>query len=115
MMIDPRLPRTARQVVRWLVNGDYERIASYTHGVRLSADLIERAVGQYGRKLTMPPEAMFEELDVIEVKGAAPRAWSVRCDLWTEEEGRSDLSLEMTFIDQEGEALAVELDNLHVL
>lgn len=114
-MIGRRVADTAERVVEWLVKRNYERIEAYSGGVRLSASHLAKAVADYGRKLTMPPASAFQELDVIEVRGSSPKAWSVRCDLWTEEEGRSDLTLEMTLIEQDGELLAVEVDNLHVL
>jgi len=63
----------------------------------------------------MPPVLTLDQLDVIEIDGSDPMAWSVRVDLWTREEGRSDLSLECTLIDGVGDLLAVEIDNLHVL
>jgi hypothetical protein len=35
--------------------------------------------------------------------------------LWTAGEGRSDLSLECTLTDRQGDLLKAEVDNLHVL
>ena len=43
------------------------------------------------------------------------RVSCVRFDLWTVEEGRSDLSLEFTLVDGYNERMDFELDNLHVL
>jgi hypothetical protein len=43
-----------------------------------------------------------------------PPTWSVRCDLWTVEEGRSDLSLELTVV-AAPLGPTIEVDNLHVL
>ena len=47
-------------------------------------------------------------------QGVKPPRWSVRMDLWTAEEGRSDLSLELTIIES-GRGYTVELDDIHVL
>lgn len=113
--VDPRLEHTIVQILRWLVAGDYIGIEKFTQGVRLSAPLLRQAVVQYGRTLAMPPDSALELLDVIEIEHSKPRAWSVRVDLWTLEEGCGDLSLECTLIDQPGDLLAVEVDNLHVL
>ncbi len=64
----------------------------------------------------MPSEASLQKLDVVEVKGAVPRRWGVRVDLWTAEEGRSDLTLELTLVEGDGGGEpAVEIDDLHVL
>jgi hypothetical protein len=62
----------------------------------------------------MPPGESFKQMDIIEVKDAVPAQWSVRFHLWTYEEGRSDLSLELTLIEQ-GEGYIIELDGIHVL
>lgn len=113
-MIDTRIRDVTRRIVQLLVSGDYVEIEHETRGVRLSADQIRKAVEEYGRHLRMPPEEAFDSLDVIEVAESDPKVWSVRCDLWTHAEGRSDLSLELTLIDDRG-VLRVELDNLHVL
>lgn len=114
-MIDPRVKLTVVQLLRWFVAGDYAAIEQFTLGVRLPASLIRQAIADYGRTLVMPPDLAFDQLDIIEVVGSNPKAWSVRVDLWTVEEGRSDLSLECTLIDRPGDLLAAEVDNLHVL
>jgi hypothetical protein len=54
------------------------------------------------------------DADIVQVEGVSPPRYSVRYDLWTKEEGRSDLSIELT-IQFEHYGLQVELDNIHVL
>jgi hypothetical protein len=100
---EPRIKATLIQLLLWLVAQDYEAIERFTAGVRLSADVMRRAVYQYGHTLVMPPDSVLNQLDVIEVTGSLPKTWSVRVDLWTAEEGRSDVSLECTLIDRPGE------------
>lgn len=112
---DPRIKATIVRLLHWLVAGDYVAIERATRGIRLSAALLQQAVVDYGRTLIMPPASALNVLDVIEVDASSPRAWSVRVDLWTAEEGRSDLSLECTLVDCPGDFLGVEVDNLHVL
>lgn len=113
--IDRRVIWTTRKITEWLVRCDYDAIERYSAGVRLNAVEIADAIREYGRKLTMPTSDEFENLDVIEVENSFPMRWSVRCYLWTEEEGRSDLSIELTLIDNDRNDLAAEIDNLHVL
>jgi hypothetical protein len=48
-----------------------------------------------------------------ELKGQ-PRTWAVALDLWTAEEGRSDLTLSAT-VTAVGHNIDVEIDDLHVL
>ena len=62
----------------------------------------------------MPPPDALTNLDVIEVEDSVPKQWSVRADLWTKEEGRSDLTLELTLL-SDGGGLVAEIDNIHVL
>jgi hypothetical protein len=100
---------TVNQILQLLVNCDYDAIEKVSNGVRLSATEIKQAVDQYGRSLEMPPED--SELDIVEIEGG--KGWSVRCDLWTKEEGRSDLTLELTIVNENN--FRVEVDDIHVL
>lgn len=109
-----RITKTVQSVVGKLVARDYIGLERLSSGVRLSAQALELTVSQYGRTLCPLPSERWPDLDIVEVSGTEPARFSVRVDLWTLEEGRSDLSLELTLIDR-GEALAVEIDDLHVL
>jgi hypothetical protein len=109
-----RLRDTIRRLVELLVAKDYDEIERFTRGVRLSAESLREAVRRYGHELVVPPEEAFERLDIIEMETPSdPRKWSVRFDLWTKEEGRSDLTLELTIFD--GGEIGAEVDDLHVL
>jgi hypothetical protein len=114
-MSDQEIPSVVRRIVTMLVDGDYNGLQSLTRGRRLNADEIAEAVRVYGAKLTMPPEHAFNELDIIEVENAEPRRWSVRLDLWTADEGKSDLTLELTLADIGGDQFSVEIADIHVL
>ena len=63
----------------------------------------------------MPTTPIDELLDMVEMAGSRPKSWSVNLPLWTEEEGRSDLTLEMRFTESEADTYSVEIDDLHVL
>lgn len=52
-------------------------------------------------------------IDAVRISGSNPPAWSVTASTYTEEEGLSDLSLELTLI-KAGDDFRVEIDNLHV-
>jgi hypothetical protein len=103
-----------KELVRCLVAGDVDVVEQMTNGVRLSSDEIATAIKDYGGTLVVPPDTSFDQLDAIEVQRSDPRRWSVRFDLWTEEEGASDLSLELT-VEEGSSHPKVELDGLHVL
>ena len=113
MVNETKIKEETKQIVRWLVACDYDAIEKYTNSVRLPADELKYAVGDYGREIVMPPDENFDELDIIKVENA--REWSVRCSLWTKEEGRSDLTLELSLIEISDEGFQVEIDNLIVL
>ncbi len=108
------LKAPVRQAVNLLVYGRYDNLVELTHGVRLNKEMIEWAISQHGRDLTSPPEAAYDSMNVIEVHGASPPQWSIVFDLWTCQEGQSDLSLALTVKDVEGDYV-VELDDIRVL
>ncbi|WP_158499783.1 DUF7668 domain-containing protein [Sinorhizobium fredii] len=111
--LDRRIVALLRQVIAWLVDRDFVAVEARSRGVRLSADLIRQAVDEYGRTLVTPPDEAFWDIDAIPVANSDERVWSVRFDLWTQEEGRSDLSLECTVI-IDRDSLHLEIDNIHV-
>jgi len=105
----------SKQVVALLVSGKYREIEWLTKGRRLTAEHMQEAIGEYGRELTMPPEVQFDALDLVDIERSNPMQCSVRIDLWTKEEGRSDLTLELTLTMMSGEhKVGIEIDNLHV-
>src|SRR5215218_2513806 len=57
----------------------------------------------------MPSEVEFDNVDVNEIEGAIPRAWWALVDLWTVEEGRSDLTLEIRLTDTGGELYDIKM------
>jgi hypothetical protein len=113
--LDPRIPILIKQIVSWLVAKNFSAIEHYSHGVRLNAHHLSQAVNEYGRALVMPPDTTFTELDAIQVSTASEPTWSININLWTQEEGLSDLTLECTVIDRGEKKLDIEIDNLHVL
>ncbi len=108
------LRSAARAMADQLARGDYQSPVEQSVKSRLTSDDLRTVVRDYGRKLVSPPGDAYKNLDAIPVKGAAVPTWSVRAPLWTEEEGRSDLTLELTIAVGLG-APSIELDNLHVL
>lgn len=104
----------AREVVDLLVQGNYELLVRRHTESRLTSRELRAVVDRYGRKLTSPPDSAYQNVDAVEVKNAAMPTWSVRLPLWTKEEGRSDLTLELTITLSPGKP-EVELDDLHVL
>jgi hypothetical protein len=112
--MNEELRRPVREVMELLAAGSYAEVERLTKRVRLTAQEMETVIRDYGRRLVVPPEGAFEFMDVVEVRNADPPSWSVTMPLWTREEGRSDLSLELTIVGGQKD-LRVELDDIHVL
>ena len=100
-------------VLERLASGDYSGLVAQCSGSRLSADDVRNVVAGYGRTVIVPPHSVYEHLDLVPVKAAPVPTWSVRMPIWTKEEGRSDLTLELT-ISLEPSGPRVELDDLRV-
>lgn len=107
--------KTLKYILTLFFKKDYRALEELTNGVRLSKEDIEMAINDYDAIIIMPPSSVYENLDIIEIQNSNPKAWSVRFDLWTEEEGESDLSLELTFIESNHELYNIEIDNIHVM
>jgi hypothetical protein len=108
--------RTAVSIaVNLLVKGEYQALENITDGRLLSAELLKRAVEDYPGNLVHPPGSAFDDLDVVEAPDVEPPTFHVVFDLWTEEEGRSDLSLEIVLVEDRPGLLDTQISGLHVL
>ncbi len=114
-MNNEKIIRTARQILTLLVQGNYSELENLTNSRRLNQAEIADSIQQYGKILVLPPDSTFDNLDIIEIEGKSPKQWDVRIDLWTLEEGRSDLTIELTLEDNDEDMCSVEIDNIHVL
>ena len=110
-----KIKNTVVYIVNLIVNCNYDEIVRLTNGVRLQSEHIKDAINEYGKTIISPPDNAYEDLDIIEIENVSPQKWSVRFDLWTKEEGRSDLSIELTLINTNEDLLNIEFDNIHVL
>ena len=108
------LRSAVREMMDQLAREDYESVVRRCVKSRLTSSDLRTVIRDYGRKVVSPPPDAYKKLDAVRVKGAAAPTWSVRAPLWTEEEGRSDLTLELTIALGPG-APNVELDDLQVL
>lgn len=102
-----------QNIVQLLVDEEFQKIETLTAGIRLSANEIRTAIYEYGCTLILPPLSEYKTLDIVRIKDAAVCSWSVRMNLWTQEEGKSDLSIALTIKEKDGVA-AVEFDDIHV-
>jgi len=112
--MNEHLRQSVRELVELLAAGKYAEVEALTKGFRLSAQAMAKAISDYGRHLVVPPQEAFGLMDVVEVRNAQPPRWSITMPLWTREEGRSDLSLELTLVGYPS-TFGIELDDIHVL
>ena len=103
-----------RDIVAQLVRGEYQSFVAQFAASRLTADDLRQVIQNYGRTLILPPDPTYPDLNIVQVRGAIRPTWSIQAPLWTREEGRSDLTLELT-ITVDGDHRSVELEDLHVL
>src|SRR5204862_5472520 len=68
-----------------------------------SSDVCSSDLSSFFFRPIMPPAPIEGLVDVVEVGGSNPKRWSVDLQLWTKEEGRSDLTLQMHFTDRSEE------------
>lgn len=104
------------EVVHRLVMGDYDGLAA--EGLVAGSDLPESPsighwIEEYPGTLNDVPAEGWLHSDHWP-NDWAPGSWSVVLDLWTVEEGLSDLSLEATVWD-DGDTVRVRIDNVHVM
>jgi hypothetical protein len=110
---DDGLKAIVRRLASQIAEGRYDFVVREVASSRLTSEDLRQVVRDYGRTLIVPPSEAYGHLDIVRVRDTVP-TWSIRVPLWTAEEGRSDLTLELT-ISFADEIPVVELDDLHVL
>lgn len=101
--------------MRFIVDRKFEALFRIAPESRVKITDFRNALSDYGGTVVMPPEPIETLLNVIEVRNSKPVSWSIQLPMWTREEGRSDLTLEMQFTESKSEFYEVEIDDLHVL
>jgi hypothetical protein len=103
-----------RIVVDLIVRGQYTAVERITRGRGMTADELERAVAAYGRTLVSPDDEWWSLVDVTEI-AVERNAFHVAAPMWTVEEGRSDLTLELRLRQTSAGIFESEILDLHVL
>jgi hypothetical protein len=101
------------ELVDALVRGDFAALDRDGRSGRVGGEGLRRAITEYGRTLVALPDEAFALSEAGPVT-AEPGGWWIVVPMWPAEEGRSDLSLELTATPTvDGHRFKV--DNLHVL
>jgi len=86
--------RIVRHLIASIAAGDEAEVERTTNGEGLSTAEVQAAIGSYGGGAIMaPPDLEGDFMRLICEDFTAPHMWYVEADLWTEQEGRSDLSI----------------------
>lgn len=106
-----------RNVMTLLAEQRYDELEQFTRGTQLSATDIALVIQDYGKTVVPCPEPIEDLLDIVAVREASRPTWSVIVPVYTREEGRSDLSIELTVVELGklgGGAVAITLDSIRV-
>ena len=101
-----------RQLVRDLMNGEFDQLSVDGRAGRLTADELREALEGYPDELIDLPEEAFEVAEAY--PGPNPGQWAIDVDLWTAKEGHSDLTLELEARSSDV-GVTLSIDGLHVL
>jgi hypothetical protein len=107
--------RLVCDLVSLLSQGRFDEVIRLAPGSRVSAVQLQEEVSQYGRHLVPLPLGAYKLIDYVGVVGTSPLEWSVVVPLFTEEEGRSDLSLELSVVEGPDGNHTLYVDGLRVL
>lgn len=103
-----------RKIVDLIADGRYSAVLQECAKSRLTEIDIEKVLREYGCTIVHAPPELSDYLDVVTINGCTNPTWSVRTPLWTLEEGRSDITIELTIVDKPGRP-SIELDDIRVL
>ena len=108
---------TVRKMILLLSEKRYTDIVTWTGGERLSETAIERAIVDYDVTVVEPPSLFYPNMiNALRIENSSPQKWSVIFPLWTVEEGESDLSVDLTCTEGDGQVCAnVRLNDIHVM
>jgi hypothetical protein len=108
----PSVESGVRDVMALLTSRNYQELERFTRGAGLSAADVARAILEYGETVVPCPEPIEDVLDIREVMGKIHPTWSAVVPVYTREEGRSDLSVELTIVELGGERYGIAIDDI---
>lgn len=113
-MIPHKFRRPLKDLVDELIKGNFAKLEADGRAGRLSAEDLKSVLTDYNRTFIPLPESEFDTMEMFPRVKSDGHTWGVDLDLFTEEEGRSDLTLQLTVRDA-GEVIVTEIDDLHAL
>jgi hypothetical protein len=113
--LDSQIRTAVSIAVNLLVRAKFDTLASMTRDRWLNADQLRKAVGDYPHRLVPPPESAWNEIDVVQARDLEPATFLIDFPLWTEDEERSDLVLQLRLVEEYPGAFESEIAGIHVL
>jgi hypothetical protein len=110
-LIPVDLIELVERIVADLAAGRFDLLGHDGRAGRCKPEDLRREIARYGRTLVPLPEGWVRFTSLYGPEGAR----SLDVDLWTEEEGRSDLTLQLEIRLDEAGAPIVAIQDLHVL
>jgi len=107
--------RLIGDLIDLLAQGDYNALLRSAPRSRLNAEQLASAVDGYGRTIVPLPPNGYGLIDYVPISDSKPAAWSVAVPLFTKEEGRSDLTMELTIAQTQDGSYIAQIDDVHVL
>ena len=109
------LETAVRVIIDLLVRGQFDTVERVTGGRRLSAERLAEIIASYGRTLVASGDDWWDTVEVTPIDAGDRGAFHVAAPLWTEEEGRSDLTVELRLIESATQVYEAEVLDIHVL
>jgi hypothetical protein len=103
------LATPAAMDVNLLVREQYDVVEAMTEGRNLSSDALRRAIEQYGRRLVSIPDNERDAFEPRRVPDSTPTLYHAAVHLWTQEEGQSDLTVQLAFVETTHHTFDVEV------
>jgi hypothetical protein len=103
-----------RAIIDLLVEKDYGTIHLATRPAAPVPLDLGGAITEYGRTLVKPDAGWWSVVTLTEISAPAGGGLHVAAPLWTAEEGRSDLTLELRLLPGPKGRLLIEVNDLHV-
>lgn len=91
MVVSPQLKLALTELVTALAEHAYERIVIRQWMGRVNAADLDRVIAKYGATLVRPPDNFIDLSDVFPLSDGSGVVIDI--PLWTQEEGRSDLTI----------------------
>ena len=106
------LIKELNRIITLLVSKEYEEFTNEIDCQGLSSNDILAIIEDFGETLVVPKLEQLEELNIIDID---EYEWAIDFDLWTQESGKSDLTIQLTIKRNSDKSLDIKLDDIHIL